>query len=109
MISRKQSIVFLTLFSLLGMSFSATPSWADLERYVRKPEAQFGWKLRERIESEQSNDRIYDLHFVSQTWQGHSWEHQLQVYQPQSVAPNSTIFLWVTGGSARPAYVFLGT
>ena len=108
MIFRKRPIVSLTLFSLLGMSLFATSSRADLERYVRKPEAQFGWKLNKRIDSEQSHDRIYDLHFVSQTWQGHTWEHQLQVYQPQSVAPNSTLFLWVTGGSARPAYVSLG-
>ena len=108
MIFRKRPIVSLTLFSLLGMSLFATSSRADLERYVRKPEAQFGWKLKARIDSEQSHDRIYDLHFVSQTWQGHTWEHQLQVYQPQSVAPNSTLFLWVTGGSARPAYVSLG-
>ncbi|HZD39239.1 MAG TPA: PhoPQ-activated protein PqaA family protein, partial [Terriglobales bacterium] len=76
--------------------------------YVRKSEAQFSWDLKEKIDSEQSSDRIYDLHFVSQSWQGHTWEHQLQVYQPRSVAPNSTLFLWVTGGSARSSYVSLG-
>ena len=84
------------------------PGWADLEQYVRKPEAELAWKLKQKIESEQSGDRIYDLHFVSQTWQGNPWEHQLQVYQPPSAAPNSTMFLWVTGGSARPAYIALG-
>ncbi|HJX80396.1 MAG TPA: PhoPQ-activated protein PqaA family protein, partial [Candidatus Udaeobacter sp.] len=108
MIFRKRSIVVLGLFSALGLSLFATPSWADLERYVRKPEAEFGWKLREKIESQQSGDRIYDLHFVSQTWQENTWQHQLQVYQPRNVAPNSTVFLWVTGGSASSSYVSLG-
>jgi PhoPQ-activated pathogenicity-related protein len=108
MIFRKRSFVALVLFFALGLSLFAAPSWADLERYVRKPEAEFGWQLKEKIESEQTGDRIYDLHFVSQTWQSNTWQHQLQVYQPRSVAPNSTMFLWVTGGSARPAYVSLG-
>jgi PhoPQ-activated pathogenicity-related protein len=108
MIFRKRMTVVLTLFTALGSSLFATPGRADLERYVRKPEAQFGWKLKEKIDHEQSGDRIYDLHFVSQSWQGNDWEHQLQVYQPRAVAPNATMFLWVTGGSARPAYVSLG-
>ncbi|HXV84063.1 MAG TPA: PhoPQ-activated protein PqaA family protein [Candidatus Binatia bacterium] len=107
MILRKWSTMVLALF--FALSLFASSSRADLERYVRKPEAEFGWKLKEKIDSEPSGDRIYDLHFVSQTWQGNAWEHQLQVYQPRSVAPNATLFLWVTGGSARPTYVSLGT
>jgi PhoPQ-activated pathogenicity-related protein len=106
MIFRTRSMIGLVSFTVL--SLYATPSLADLERYLQKPEAQFGWKLKERIDSEQSGDRIYDLHFISQTWQENAWEHQLQVYQPRTVAPNATMFLWVTGGSARPAYVSLG-
>lgn len=106
MLWRKQSFVVFALFVFMGMTLVAAPGWADLEKYVRKPEAQFGWKLKDKVE--QSGDRIYDLHFVSQTWQQITWEHQLQVYQPRSVAPNSTMFLWVTGGSARPAHISLG-
>jgi PhoPQ-activated pathogenicity-related protein len=105
MIFDKRSIF---VFCFLGLNWFATPVWADLEQYIRKPEAQFAWKLKQKIESERSGDRIYDLHFVSQTWQGHTWEHQLQVYQPHAVAPTSTLFLWVTGGAARPEYVSLG-
>ena len=87
---------------------AATPAWADLEAYVRKAESEFGWKLKGKSESAESDDRIYDLHFISQNWQEHTWAHQLQVYQPRNAAPNSTLFLWVTGGSARPAHVALG-
>ena len=108
MISRERSTFVIALCLALGLNLFATPSWADLERYVRKPETEFGWKLREKIESQPSGDRIYDLHFVSQTWQENTWQHQLQVYQPRNVAPNSTMFLWVTGGSARSSYVSLG-
>jgi PhoPQ-activated pathogenicity-related protein len=94
------SIVF------LAVVFVPVRSRADLEDYIRKPEPQFGWKLNEKID--QAGDRIYDLHFVSQTWQGITWEHQLQVYQPVGAAPNATTLLWVTGGSANPVYVSLG-
>jgi len=106
MLSRKQFFVVLSLFVFVALILPPSPASADLEEYVRKPEPQFGWKLKEKIE--QAGDRIYDLHFVSQTWQGITWEHQLQVYQPASAAPNATMLLWVTGGSANPVYISLG-
>jgi PhoPQ-activated pathogenicity-related protein len=105
MFFRKQSLLF---FAAVGMSLLATPGWADLDRYIRRPEAGFAWKLKDKIDSGQTGDRIYDLHFVSQNWQENQWEHQLQVYRPRDVAPNATLFVWVTGGSARPAHVELG-
>ena len=108
MLLRNRFMIALTLFACAGVSLIATPGWADLQEYVRKPEAQFEWKLKNKIDSEQSGDRIYDLHFVSQIWQENKWQHQLQVYRPVGVAPNSTMFLWVTGGSAIPDYVWLG-
>ena len=108
MLLRNRFMIALTLFACAGVSLIAPPGWADLQEYVRKPEAQFEWKLKNKIDSEQSGDRIYDLHFVSQIWQENKWQHQLQVYRPLGVAPNSTMFLWVTGGSARPDYVWLG-
>ncbi|MEX0802065.1 MAG: PhoPQ-activated protein PqaA family protein [Candidatus Binatia bacterium] len=105
--SKRQDIV-MVLFAAVVASLLARPSWADLQEYVRKPEAEFGWKLKSKIDDEQSGHRIYDLLFVSQSWQENKWEHQLQVYRPRDVTPNSTMFLWVTGGSARPASVALG-
>jgi len=108
MLLRNRFMIALTLFACAGVSLIATPGWADLQEYVRKPEAQFEWKLKNKIDSEKSGDRIYDLHFVSQIWQENKWQHQLQVYRPLGVTPNSTMFLWVTGGSARPDYVWLG-
>src|SRR5207247_10182461 len=87
------------------VSWTACLGWADLHKHVGSPESAHEWKLKNKLDGEQSGDRIYDLQFVSQIWQENKWQHQLQVYRPRSVAPNSTIFLWVTGGSARPEYV----
>ena len=105
---RKRPLVIIGLGVCLGTSLFATVGWADLEAYIRKPESEFGWKLKGRSENEHSGDRNYDLHLTSQNWQENRWEHQLQVYQPRDAAPNSTLFLWITGGSARPPYVSFG-
>jgi PhoPQ-activated pathogenicity-related protein len=95
-----------TILALSALVFLPAPSRADLQDYIRKPEPQFNWKLQDRID--QSGDRIYDLRFTSQTWQGITWDHRLQVYQPAGVAPNATTLVWVTGGSANPLYISLG-
>jgi PhoPQ-activated pathogenicity-related protein len=101
------TIVFMAC-AWAGLTLIPTLGWADLQEYVRKPEAVFEWKLKERIERQQSGDRIYDIYLVSQVWQEIKWQHQLQIYHPRAVAPNPTMFLWVTGGSARAEYVALG-
>jgi len=105
---RNRFLIVFTLSACAGVGFIATPGWADLQKYVGKPEAAFEWKLKSKIDGEQAGDRIYDLQFVSQIWQENKWQHQLQVYLPRSVAPNSTMFLWVTGGSARAEYIAMG-
>jgi PhoPQ-activated pathogenicity-related protein len=101
-------LVVIALIACGGISSLATPGWADLEQFIRKPEPSFGWKQNGKFSDRSSADRIYDLNFVSQTWQGNNWQHQLQVYQPQGVAPAAMMLLWVTGGSATPAQIALG-
>jgi PhoPQ-activated pathogenicity-related protein len=86
----------------------ATPSSADLQKYINKPEPAFEWQVKNKIDREQSGDRIYDLQFVSQVWQGEKWQHQLQIYRPAEALPSSTMFLWVTGGAATPEAISLG-
>lgn len=108
MLVQKMFAVVLRLFVWAGVGFIAAPAWADLQEYVRRPESQYEWKLTSKIDNDQSGERIYDLQFISQVWQENRWQHQLQVYQPRGVAPSSTMFLWVTGGSARPEYVSMG-
>jgi len=72
MLHRERAFNVLVLFAFL---FGPAPAFAGLEEYVRKSEPAFGWKLNEKIE--QAGGRIFDLHFVSQTWQRNTWEHQL--------------------------------
>jgi PhoPQ-activated pathogenicity-related protein len=105
---RKILIVGLWVCTLVTPVLITTPAGADLQEYVRKPEPAFEWQITKKIDTAQSTDRIYDLQFVSQTWQNTRWQHQLQIYQPAGVAPKSTMFLWVTGGSARADDVYLG-
>ena len=100
--------LLVALIACAGISLWATPGWADLEQFVRKPEPAFAWKQNGKSSHGPAGDRVYDLHFVSQTWQGNNWHHQLQIYQPQAVAPAAMMLLWVTGGSATPAQIALG-
>jgi PhoPQ-activated pathogenicity-related protein len=98
----------LALWAFAAVSLTATWCSADLRTYVNKPEPAFEWQLKNRIARDQTGDRIYDLQFVSQFWQGEKWRHQLQIYQPAGATPGSTMFLWVTGGAATPEAISLG-
>ena len=107
-LSRNRFRIALAICAFAAVSLIATASSADLQKYVNKPEAAFEWHLKNKIDIEQSGDRIYDLQFVSQVWQGKKWQHQLQIYRPANVAQGSMTFLWVTGGSATPESVSFG-
>ena len=96
------------MYALVAVGLIATPTSAHLQKYVDKPEPAFEWQIKNKIDARQSGDRIYDLQFVSQVWQGKQWQHQLQIYQPADTAPNPPMLLWVTGGSATPAATSLG-
>ncbi|HSQ11783.1 MAG TPA: PhoPQ-activated protein PqaA family protein, partial [Candidatus Deferrimicrobium sp.] len=108
MILRDRVRIVLALCALATVGLLAAPSSADLQKYVDKREPSFEWQLKNKIDREQSGERIYDLHFVSQVWQGKTWQHQLQIYRPADAAPSATMFLWVTGGAASPEAISLG-
>src|SRR5580692_6513732 len=92
--------------AILACACTAGTARADLFDYVKKPDDAFAWKLKEKKETPEGT--VYDLHLVSQVWQGITWEHQLQVYLPKGVKPTATMFLWNTGGKAGPASVVFG-
>ena len=108
MILRNRVRIVLALCAFATAGLIAAPSSADLQKYVDKREPAFEWQLKTKIDREQSGERIYDLHFVSQVWQGKKWQHQLQIYRPADAAPSATMFLWVTGGGATPEAISLG-
>src|SRR3954447_24966635 len=94
------------LLTLLALFLGAGAVRADLIEYVKKPDPSFEWQLKGKLDHPQGD--IYDLHLVSQTWQGIKWEHQLQVYVPKGVKPTETMFLWNQGGKSSPTSVLLG-
>lgn len=77
-----------------------------LQNYVARPESVFRWDLREKFK--RGGHTIYDLHLVSQDWQGIVWEHQLQVYQPENSQPAKTLLLWNQGGRASDGSTAFG-
>lgn len=95
-----------SILVLAAMLAWLLPARAGLHEYVQKPEKSWSWKLKEKRAL--PHGTIYELHLVSQTWQGITWEHQLQVYQPTNVAPNGTMLLWNTGGSASLGTALFG-
>lgn len=96
------SVCVLVLLGGMGPSVAR----ADLLEYVKRPEPAYAWKLKEKIQHPLGT--VYDLHLVSQVWQGITWEHQLQVYQPPNAVPGTTMLLWNTGGGANTGNQFLG-
>jgi PhoPQ-activated pathogenicity-related protein len=100
-------MTLLAVCAFVSANLIATPSSADLQNYVGRPEAAFEWQVKNKTDRE-SGERIYHLQFVSQVWQGKKWQHQLQIYQPAEATPSSTIFLWVTGGATTPQSIQLG-
>jgi PhoPQ-activated pathogenicity-related protein len=103
---RLRGPAWLPVWAGLVAGLAAPAARADLQAYVNRPEPAFAWQFKGKTESAQGT--IYDLSLVSQTWQGVTWQHQLQVYQPKGVAPNATLFLWNTGGPANPLNAAFG-
>src|ERR1043165_1313766 len=81
-------------------------SQANVVEYVKKPDEVFSWKLKSKTVLPEG--MVYDIHLVSQTWQGIIWEHQLQVYLPKGVKPTRTMFLWNQGGKSSPGSIAFG-
>jgi len=70
---------------------------ADLDAFLKKPEPAYRWE--KRGEQEIDGCRVYDLHLVSQVWQGITWEHRLQIFRPEKLEHPEFCTLYNTGGS----------
>jgi PhoPQ-activated pathogenicity-related protein len=83
---------------LAGLVGAATPGAgrAGLKDYVERPEPAFTWQLKGK--ASRPGGTVYELHLVSQVWQDIRWEHPIQVFVPDGVAPGGTMILWNTGG-----------
>ena len=68
----------------------------SLVDYVTKKDPAFAWKLTGKTDS--AAGTVYDLELTSQTWQGITWDHVVQVYVPKGSKPQATMVLWNQGG-----------
>jgi PhoPQ-activated pathogenicity-related protein len=95
----------------LAVLLSAAPVSAEapptaLADYVAKEDKSFLWKLDRKTETDAG--AVYDLAMVSQTWQGHVWDHALQVFVPKGAKPQATVVLWNQGGTPNAGSGALG-
>ncbi|MFQ6131631.1 MAG: PhoPQ-activated pathogenicity-related family protein [Armatimonadota bacterium] len=103
----KHAATRLMIAAALAVALNAAGAGhADLFEYVAKPDEAYEWELR-KVE-ETPLGKVYDLHMVSQVWQGITWEHQVQVYEPRQVRVRDVVALYITGGGANEEAQLLG-
>jgi PhoPQ-activated pathogenicity-related protein len=89
----------------LGVCAPATAR-ADFQEYLKKPEPVYKWE--KRGETKVDGATIYELHLVSQEWQGHVWEHKVQIFRPDNLKYPHFCTLLNTGGSGSQSETQLG-
>jgi PhoPQ-activated pathogenicity-related protein len=93
----KKTLLIFILF--LFILFNASQSRADLSSYLEKDEPDYSW---EKIsEKNVSGGKIYELHMISQKWEGIVWEHKLQVFYPDNIEHPEFCTVFNTGGNGN--------
>ncbi|MGC8667872.1 MAG: PhoPQ-activated pathogenicity-related family protein [Chthonomonadales bacterium] len=88
------------------LALAALPALADLDAFIKRPEPAYRWELRGKQTANEVT--VYDLHMVSQVWQGITWEHRLQIFRPNTPKHPGFCALYNTGGSGSPMDTMLG-
>src|SRR4051812_14090206 len=94
-------LLLLAAAATLCVSAAAGPPKGGLDTYLKKPEPAYRWE--KRGEQEIEGCKVYDLHLVSQVWQGITWEHRLLLYRPANLEHPEFCALYNTGGSGSEA------
>lgn len=104
-ITVKESLIsLLILLHLVGLL--AGQARADLAAYLKKPEPAYRWE--KRGEERADGGTIYDLHLVSQVWQGITWTHRVQIFRPDNIEHPHFCTLLNTGGNGGATEKALG-
>jgi PhoPQ-activated pathogenicity-related protein len=100
----RSSVPFVVMFIAAALAgLVQGKAWADreglvgLDSFLRKPESAYRWE--KRGEQVVEGCKIYDLHLVSQVWQGITWEHRVQIFRPEKLDHPEFCTLYNTGGS----------
>lgn len=78
----------------------------DLTDYVRKDDKSFASKLVNKTAGDTGT--VYDLDLTSQTWQGTTWTHKIQVFAPKAAKVPATMVLWNQGGAPGASSALIG-
>ncbi len=73
---------------------------ADLDDYVKAPDASYVWRL-EATQEIPGVGTVLTLELTSQTWQGIVWKHWLQVLRPTKLDYPDHAMLVISGGRNR--------
>ncbi len=66
-------------------------------KYVARPEKSYHWEIVNKIKLDQG--QVYDVDLTSQEWQGITWKHVLQLFEPAKVKYPEHVLLFINGGS----------
>jgi PhoPQ-activated pathogenicity-related protein len=90
---------FLTAL-VLCVAYAAGGLRADLESYVKAPDASFAFTVNDTADMP-GVGTVTTIRLVSQTWHGIRWEHWLRVIRPEKVTQGESALLVISGGSQR--------
>jgi len=94
--SRNLRSLFWTLAALLAVTPCGWLAGAELEDYVKAPDASFAWKQTSNHTTPEGT--IHSINLVSQVWQGITWSHELSIYEPKELTYHDSALLFITGG-----------
>ena len=94
------------IVAVVTLALCAITARADFDSYIRRPEPAYKW---EKVsEQKMQGGSVFDLHLVSQVWQGKTWEHRLQIYVPDHAKYPHFCALLNTGGNGGVQENLLG-
>ena len=73
----------------------------SLAAYLQNGDPSYGWQLV-GTRSLPGQGTLYSLALTSQTWQGITWRHRLQLFIPAAVGNREMALLYITGSGADP-------
>jgi PhoPQ-activated pathogenicity-related protein len=83
--------------TMVVLALTGARASADLDSYLKRPEPDYKW---EKIgEKEAEGCKVYDLHMVSQVWQGITWEHHVEIFKPDNLKHPEFCAIYNTGGN----------
>lgn len=99
------SLLVVLAGSATALAQAAAPP-SHLHDYIAKDDGMFAWKLIET--TTESGNTIAKLSLTSQTWQGETWTHDIDIILAKGVSPTSTVLLMNDGGKSNPTRTALG-